>query len=141
MIQSLCVVLSFTFSICILHEPLYWTSALGGSFIFCSVIVLGIAKLAEVNNVIQQYSGSLLQKCGSFDIIGQKQAANLSVNTPKTTDNLFGVSGLNEPHLLRMAPICFEATHPYTNIPITITVPSFSNNNYCSNNNCKSKKF
>lgn len=45
-IQALCVVLSFLFSIAILHETLYWTSALGGAFIFLSVLVLGFAKMA-----------------------------------------------------------------------------------------------
>lgn len=52
-IQALCVVLSFIFSILILHEPLYWTSALGGSFIFFSVLVLGCSKLLQEMN----YSG------------------------------------------------------------------------------------
>ncbi|XP_075591768.1 uncharacterized protein LOC124500138 [Dermatophagoides farinae] len=46
-IQALCVVLSFIFSILILHEPLYWTSALGGTFIFFSVLVLGFSKLLQ----------------------------------------------------------------------------------------------
>ncbi|XP_075680417.1 uncharacterized protein LOC113789288 isoform X3 [Dermatophagoides pteronyssinus] len=49
-IQALCVVLSFIFSILILHEPLYWTSALGGSFIFFSVLVLGCSKLLQEMN-------------------------------------------------------------------------------------------
>ncbi len=46
-IQALCVVLSFLFSIAILQETLYWTSALGGAFIFLSVLMLGFAKMAS----------------------------------------------------------------------------------------------
>ena len=46
-IQALCVVLSFIFSITILNEPLYLTSALGALFIFLSVVFLSVAKMFE----------------------------------------------------------------------------------------------
>lgn len=49
-IQALCVVLGFVFSVTILQEPLYWTSVIGGIFIIITIITLGTSKLInEIN--------------------------------------------------------------------------------------------
>ncbi|KAF7489695.1 Solute carrier family 35 member G1 [Sarcoptes scabiei] len=50
-IQALCVVFSFIFSFSILHEPIYSTSIVGGSFIFLSVILLGCSKLFQDDRI------------------------------------------------------------------------------------------
>lgn len=118
-VQALCVVLSFVFSIVILSEPLYWTSALGGGLIFISVIIMGIAKMSPQTDYWHCLKSRLTNSNNkSFDV--DSNYSMFSSNSIKSTRSV-GLSlielGLaevpitprHEPFLVRFAPLTPEA--------------------------------
>lgn len=106
-IQALCVVLSFIFSILILHEPLYWTSALGGTCIFLSVLVLGFSKMLQGSQCRSKIKSTIFQ-------INIRHSHSGSFNFDKLSGQFCGVVSTDsadyhqhfaEPYLIRVAPI------------------------------------
>ena len=142
-IQALCVVLSFIFSILILQESIYWSSALGGLLIFFSVITLGLARMIQEFNQssssskskwksksifqvhLVNYSPQWIHKSKSFDIIDKKQTINLYSNY---------FHQFQEPYLLRMTPICNDSLIDDIGSNLTISTDNSTDANNNNNN-------
>lgn len=142
-IQALCVVLSFIFSILILQESIYWSSALGGLLIFFSVITLGLARMIQEFNQSESsskskwksksifqvhlvnYSPQWIHKSKSFDIIDKKQTINLYSNY---------FHQFQEPYLLRMTPICNDSLIDDIGSNLTISTDDSTDANNNNNN-------
>lgn len=114
-VQALCVVLSFIFSIAILSETLYWTSALGGGLIFISVIIMGIAKMSPQTDYWQCFKNRFTNSSNkSFNVDSNYSIfSNSSLNSTRSIGLSLAELGLanastpirHEPFLVRFGPL------------------------------------